>query len=85
MDVADSFAIGPRLVADFEGVNGLPAHESEMRTIKEIISDSQNQFHKLIMKFNGRTLGELLQYLDESGVQYVTNEETIDFSNAIQN
>lgn len=78
-DLADSFAIGPRVMADYEGENGLPAHKSEMRTITEIISDSQNQFHKLLMKFHGATLGELLEYLNKSGIPYVTNEVTIDF------
>ncbi len=82
-DVADDFAICPRVMADYEGENGLPAHKSEMRTITEIISDSQNQFHKLLMKFHGATLGELLEYLNKSGIPYVTNEVTIDFSDYI--
>lgn len=82
-DVADSLAIGPRVMADFEGKKGFPLHVSKMRTINEIKYDPQNEFHKLLIKFKGLTLGELFEYLDESGIPYVTNGETVDFWKAL--
>lgn len=78
--VADSFSIGPVIMAGFEDENGLlPEQHSLMRTVYDIILEPQssnNPFHNLLINFNGLTIGELKDYLDESGISYRTNEIT---------
>lgn len=78
LNVADELSLAPKCMAEVSANGVINGQESEWFTISEILKDSGNRYHNLVVNFGGLTVSDFLDYLEESELPITTNQIILD-------